>query len=81
LAIATLLTKDAYKSEGYRAGNPEQDTFVLVAGDNDYVPTIKALKEDGMKVEVVFWNHAGRELRDVASRFIGLDAYLEALRL
>ncbi len=74
--IATLLTKDAYKN-----GKPDQDTFVLVAGDSDYVPTIKELQADGFVVEVVFWNHAARELREVASKFIGLDQYLENLRL
>ncbi|MGE0582852.1 MAG: NYN domain-containing protein [Steroidobacteraceae bacterium] len=79
--IATLLTKDAYKSDGYKNGKPQEDTFVLVAGDSDYVPTIKELQADGFKVEVVFWNHAARELREVASKFIGLDQYLEALRL
>ena len=79
--IATLLTKDAYKSDGYKNGKPEQDTFVLVAGDSDYVPTINELKADGFKVEVVFWNHASRELREVASKFIGLDGFLENLRI
>jgi uncharacterized LabA/DUF88 family protein len=79
--IATLITKDAYKSDGYKAGKPGDDTFVLVAGDADYVPTIKALQEDGFIVEVVFWNHASRELRQTASRFTGLDSYLETLRL
>ncbi|MEW9308370.1 NYN domain-containing protein [Labrys neptuniae] len=74
--IATLLTKDAYKE-----GKPKQDVFVLVAGDSDYVPTIKALQEDGYIVEVVFWKHAAKELRDVASKFIPLDDFLEALRL
>lgn len=74
--IATLLTKDAYKH-----GKADQDTFVLVAGDADYVPTINALKEDGYKVEVVFWNHAARELIGAASKFISLDQYLDALRI
>jgi uncharacterized LabA/DUF88 family protein len=74
--IATLLTKDAYKN-----GKPEHDTFVLVAGDSDYVPTIKAIQADGFKVEVIFWNHASRELREVASKFIGLDPFLENLRI
>ena len=78
---ATLLTKDAYKSDAYKRGKPKEDTFVLVAGDSDYVPTIKALQEDGFIVEVVFWNHASRELKEVASRFIGLDPFLDALRL
>jgi uncharacterized LabA/DUF88 family protein len=79
--IATLLTKDAYKSDGYRNGRPGEDVFVLVAGDSDYVPTINELKADGFKVEVVFWNHASRELKSVAPKFIGLDSYLELLRL
>jgi len=79
--IATLLTKDAYKSDAYKNGRPKDDTFVLVAGDSDYVPTIKALQEDGFTVEVVFWNHASRELKEVASKFIGLDAFLDVLRL
>ncbi|WP_457389269.1 NYN domain-containing protein [Roseateles sp. P5_E1] len=74
--IATLLTKDAYKT-----GKPGEDLFVLVAGDADYVPTINELKADGYRVEVVFWSQCARELREVASKFISLDPYLEALRL
>ncbi len=74
--IATLITKDAFKH-----GSPKDDLFVLVAGDADYVPTIKALQEDGFKVEVVFWNHAARELKEVASRFVSLDLHLEHLRI
>jgi uncharacterized LabA/DUF88 family protein len=73
--IATLLTKDAYKH-----GTPGKDTFVLVAGDSDYVPTINALKEDGYTVEVVFWDHASPELKRVASKFVSLNGYLENLR-
>lgn len=72
--IATFLTRDAYKS-----GAPS-DTFVLVAGDADYVPTINLLKEDGYFVEVVFWDHASQELKKAASRFVGLDKHLEHLR-
>lgn len=74
--IATLLTKDAYKH-----GKPSEDVFVLVAGDGDYVPTINELKADGYFVEVVFWDHASRELRQAASKFIGLNQHLEHLRL
>ena len=74
--IATLLTKDAYKH-----GKPGEDVFVLVAGDGDYVPTINELKADGYYVEVVFWDHASKELRETASKFIGLNEHLEHLRL
>ena len=73
--IATLMTKDAYKY-----GKASEDLFVLVAGDGDFVPTVKALQEDNFRVEVVFWNHASRELRETAMKFIGLDAHLENLR-
>lgn len=74
--IATLITKDAYKR-----GDANKDLFVLVAGDADYVPTIKELQEDGYKVEVVFWNHAAKELKEVADRFVELDTHLEHLRI
>jgi len=74
--ISTLLTKDAYKH-----GSPTEDLFVLVAGDSDYVPTINALKEDGYRVEVVFWNHAAKELKEAASKFISLDNHLDHLRI
>jgi uncharacterized LabA/DUF88 family protein len=74
--IATLLTKDAYKH-----GKPGEDVFVLVAGDADYVPTINELKADGYYVEVVFWNHAAKEIREAASKFIGINEHLENLRL
>lgn len=74
--LATLLTKDAYKH-----GKPGEDVFVLVAGDADYVPTVNELKADGYYVEVIFWNHASKELREAASKFIGLDEHLENLRL
>lgn len=74
--IATLMTKDAYKH-----GKPKEDLFVLVAGDKDYVPTLNELTVDGYQVEVVFWNHAARELKEAATRFIALDEHLEHLRL
>jgi len=45
--IATLITKDAFKR-----GNAADDLFVLVAGDSDYVPTIRALQEDAFKVRI-----------------------------
>lgn len=75
-AIATLMTKDAYKH-----GKPAEDIFVLVAGDKDYVPTLNELRADGYNVEVVFWNHAAQELKAAARRFIALDSFLDTLRL
>lgn len=74
--VATLITKDAYKH-----GVASEDVFVLVSGDADYVPTINELKKDGYFVEVVFWDHAAKELREVASRFVPLNKHLQHLRL
>ncbi|WP_422385508.1 NYN domain-containing protein [Oceanicaulis alexandrii] len=75
-AISTEMTRDAYTK-----ADKSKDTFVLVAGDGDFVPTVEALKGDGFKVEVVFWGHASRELVGVASNFISLNDHLEHLRL
>jgi len=75
-AIATQMTKDAFKNATLGS-----DTFTLVSGDADYVPTVKVLVEEGFSVDVVFWGHAAKELQSVATRFISLDERLEDLRL
>ncbi|WP_208600186.1 NYN domain-containing protein [Pseudomonas anguilliseptica] len=73
--IVTLMLVDALSD-----GVPGEDTVVLVAGDGDFVPAVKALKSKGFTVEVVFWDHASRELKLEASKFISLNPYLENLR-
>lgn len=55
------------------------DEVTLVSGDSDYVPAIEKLKKRNIPVHVVFWGHASRELKEVASKFINLDPYLEHL--
>ena len=74
--LATLITKDAYKG-----GDSVRDVFVLVSGDRDFLPTVRTLREDGFCVEVVFWNHAAKELKEAATKFISLDEHLEYLRI
>ncbi|WDT77898.1 MAG: NYN domain-containing protein (plasmid) [Candidatus Manganitrophus sp.] len=58
-----------------------QDEVTLVAGDSDYVPAVEKLKKRSIPVHVVFWGHAARELKDIATKFINLDPYLEHLAL
>jgi len=72
--IVTAMVRDAYT----RADKGE-DVITLVAGDGDYVPTVKTLVEDGYEVEVVFWEHASRDLKDACSKFIALNKYLTHL--
>jgi uncharacterized LabA/DUF88 family protein len=69
--IVTAMIRDAYTIV-----DKEADTITLVGGDGDFVPAVEALVSDGYKVEVVFWSHASRELRNCASRFIELDQLL-----
>jgi len=55
------------------------DEVTLVSGDADYVPAIEKLKKRGIPVHVVFWGHASRELKEVATKFVNLDAFLDHL--
>ncbi len=61
-------------------GTPETTRIVLVAGDSDYVPLVHELRNRRYEVEVVFWSHASRELREAASRFVPLDPMIDVLR-
>ncbi|EPF7603113.1 TPA: NYN domain-containing protein [Vibrio cholerae] len=78
VAIAHAITKDAYSQIIHDKQNSE---IVLVAGDKDYVPVIDDLKSEGFRVVVVFWDHAAKELRDSASKFISLNQWLDYLQL
>lgn len=73
--VATMM------EDSYERVDPATDEMTLVAGDADYVPAIEKLKKRKIKVHVVFWGHAAKELREVATKFIALDPYLEHLRL
>ena len=78
--IVALMAKDAYKG-----GDKDNDLFVLVAGDGDFVPVVEDLQEDGFKVEIVFWEHASRELKQTAmkqgeDKFVNLNPYLRDLQ-
>ncbi|MGG4734652.1 NYN domain-containing protein [Leclercia adecarboxylata] len=57
----------------------EGDEITLVSGDSDYVPAIEKLTKRGIKVHVVFWQHAARELKQAATTFTPLDDYLDHL--
>ncbi len=73
--IVAALTRDAYRNAD------KGDVFTIVSGDNDFVPAVQQLRDDGFQIDVVFWGHAGKELREAASNFISLDAHLDNLRV
>ena len=74
VAIGARMTKDAYT-----VLDKARDEILLVSGDTDFVPVVADLVAEGFKVEVAFWGHAGRELREAAPRFISLDDYHDHL--
>jgi uncharacterized LabA/DUF88 family protein len=51
------------------------DIGVLVAGDNDFVGALQAIKDNGKNIEVALFGREGtsRYLREVADRIITLD--------
>ncbi len=72
--IVTMMMQDAYK-----LADKKKDTLTLVAGDGDYVPTIKALVDDGFKVDLVFWGHVSGDLKRACGKFVNLNSYLAHL--
>ena len=71
--IVTMMLTDLYESAS------PGDRFTLVAGDGDFVPAIKKVREKGHDVDLVFWENVSRELREAASNFSILN--LNTLRL
>lgn len=76
VATAHAITKDAYTKI-----DKSNSEIVLVAGDKEYVPVINDLKSEGFSVVVVFWDHAAKELKESATKFISLDPWYEHLQL
>ena len=74
MAVAGRMTKDAYTIL-----DKSKDEIILVSGDTDYVPVVADLVSEGFKVEVAFWDHAGRELAGSASKFISLNQFHDHL--
>ncbi|MCX8519002.1 MAG: NYN domain-containing protein, partial [Methylophilaceae bacterium] len=72
--VATMIT------DSYEILTLGEDEITLVAGDADYVHAIEKLVKRNINVHVVFWGHAARELKDVATKFIPLDKFLNHLR-
>jgi len=68
--LATDMITHAFKNN--------YDVAILVAGDNDFVGALQAVKDNGKHVEVALFGHerTSRQLRDVADRVITLDGRL-----
>jgi len=75
VAIAYEIAKDTPKID---RGSSE---ITLIAGDKDFVPVIEDLVSEGYNVCVAFWDHAAIEMKQKATSFFSLNAYLDHLRV
>ena len=57
------------------------DEITLVAGDADYLPLVRRVRERGISVRVVFWSSAAKALKEAASEFVAIDRDLDRLTL
>jgi uncharacterized LabA/DUF88 family protein len=74
--IVTEMMADSYE----RIQNKAEDEIILVAGDSDYVPIVKHIANRGIRVIVFYWEHASRDLKNVATQFVSLDEHVDAIR-
>jgi|SRR5205807_5959679 len=59
------------------AARKHYDIAVLVAGDEDYIPLVRAVKGEGARVHVWFLsNGLNPQLRDESDYFVDLDEFL-----
>ena len=68
-------------ADSYERMNSETDEVTLVSGDRDLVPAVEKLRARDFRVDVVFWDHASKELKDAASGFVSLNQHVELLAL
>jgi hypothetical protein len=77
-SLGTSMVVDCFKHMKPERG----DMAVLVAGDGDYLPNVRALHEQNVRVRVVCWEHCtNRELRETADEFVSLDEHFDRLTL
>jgi len=74
VAIAYHMTKDAFT-----VIDKANSEITLVSGDKDFVPAVQGLVANKFRVCIVFWDHAAKELKAVASSFTSLNPYLDHL--
>lgn len=76
MALGTTMLEDSFNH--MKAANG--DIAVLVAGDGDFLPTVRSVQNRGIGIRVVSWAHAvSHELRDTADEFVELDPHFDSL--
>jgi len=71
----------ALAADSYTRIDQVRDEVTLAAGDADYVPVVENLTGRGIRVYVLFWEHASRELKAAATVFKALNPFFAVLTL
>ncbi|MBX9783081.1 MAG: NYN domain-containing protein [Chitinophagaceae bacterium] len=60
--------------------NPTPGTIAIVAGDQDYIPTLERCLKKNWKVELYFWEQASSQLRNLSGiEFHNLDQHFDQI--
>lgn len=73
--VVQIINRKLYKE------SEEDDVFVLVLGDSDYVPVVEAIGEEGRKTRIVFWDNVAGELTASADEFKCLNKHFHEIEL
>jgi len=57
------------------------DIAILVSGDNDFAEAVKVVKDRGIQVEIVAFEHTiGRDLKMLADKFTSIDSIADRIK-
>jgi uncharacterized LabA/DUF88 family protein len=73
------LGKEIFK-DLYKGTIKHEDRIVMVVGDTDYVPVVESILEEGISVDIAFWDHASQELKRMVQNFISLNPHLNEIQ-
>ncbi|MCL2303744.1 MAG: NYN domain-containing protein [Planctomycetaceae bacterium] len=76
MGVGVTILEDSYSL----IQDKKEDEMILIAGDSDYVPVVESVVRRGIQFSVWFWEHASRELKEVATNFVALDPYIDKMR-
>ena len=60
--------------------NPVPGVIAIVAGDQDYIPTLERCIKKNWEVEIYFWEQASKSLKNLkGTKFINFDDFFEKI--
>lgn len=63
----------------YKGVIGEDDEIILVVGDSDHHPVAEAIKEEGKKYTLAFWDNVSDLMKNDSEKFISLNSHIAEL--